>query len=337
MQESFVIKLWTNNRPLPIAWVNRGWTAGAVLNDEFSAFPRSFHLHLEGADKATATAMKKIGTREGWPSGEFRLQRFLLDDGSIGFRGARTDTLPAGDYLVSVLLWGFRESLDLPLRIEEGGQTTIDIDLPGDVRLVELDREISQFDPEIQRVVNDANSTLDTRPLRSWLFDESRTPARRACLLNLLAKLRSVPNRDTPLIRHVESVFFCDIDRVYASVTPGFQAQWRTLASRKGASGTHRKLLKWKGLDKTHKLDSYREPTTGLSMQCTLAVDKGNSTARFADLDIDLANPEIDLVRFFKHVGEVLDQHPTDHLALRDKLASEPAGEFLYYRVVAPV
>ena len=89
---------------------------------------------------------------------------------------------------------------------------------------------------------------------------------------------------------------------------------------------------------KGHRLRSYREHTTGTSMQCTVAVPKNEEPARFVDLDIDEANPGVDLVRFFKHIGEVLSSAPTDHLELWSHLSSEETtAPFIYYEVVEPV
>src|SRR5262249_32600065 len=68
-------------------------------------------------------------------------------------------------------------------------------------------------------------SKLDGQPALEWLANPTRRLNRKACLLNLMAKLRSIPYLDpeaVPLIKRVESVFFARTERIYARVTPGF-------------------------------------------------------------------------------------------------------------------
>jgi hypothetical protein len=73
------------------------------------------------------------------------------------------------------------------------------------------------------------------------------------------------------------------------------------------------------------------------SLRATVAVPPdGDSSRRFyAEFDIDLGALERDFEGFFIHVGEVLSPDKTDHLKLREKLATDQTvREFLYYRVI---
>ena len=235
---------------------------------------------------------------------------------------------------------GYKPSRQHQFRISKNEETIVRVSLVGDRRSVKLTRAVQDFDPTIRRVVKRSN--LDEMSLSDWLQDPTRRASRKACLLNLLARLRSVPDSDHPLISQVKKVFFADVDRIYAAVGPRLLSRLTALKSEYGfdedkPSPGHRKLLRrlrWEGIEtKGYKLKSFREPGRP-SMQLVVAVPPKNG-AYFADLDIDLANPWHDVAGFVIHVGELIDADPTDHLALRRKLIRGAAKEFIYYTVRA--
>ena len=74
-------------------------------------------------------------------------------------------------------------------------------------------------------------SQIDGATGIDWLEDTNRRPTRQACLLNLLASLRTRPTQSAPLIDLVHDVFLVANDRMYAKVD-------RTLLDSLEALGT---------------------------------------------------------------------------------------------------
>ncbi len=341
MKSGFLIELYEDRKPLHLSWSHRETVRGVIVNNETDAWPRAFALEFQGADLATKTRMDWVRRNNGWPSAQFRLRRFFRS-GLVGFRGVTEKALPVGRYSIRVRMTGYEPSRQHRFRISKNEETIVRVNLIGDRRSVKLTREVHDFDPAIRKVVK--GSSLDEMSLTDWLQDPTRRASRKACLLNILARLRSVPNSDHPLISQVKKVFFADVDRIYAAVGPRSLSRLTALKSEHGfdedkPSPGHRKLLRrlrWEGIEtKGYRLKSFREPGRP-SMQLVVAVPpKDGSGAYFADLDIDLANPWHDVAGFIIHVGELIDADPTDHLALRRKLIRGAAKEFIYYTVRA--
>ncbi len=339
MKSGFLIELYEDRKPLHLSWSHRESVRGVIVNNETDAWPRAFAVEFQGADLATKTRMDWVRRNNGWPSGQFRLRRFFRS-GLVGFRGVTEKALPVGSYSIRVRMTGYKRSRQHRFRISKDEETIVRVNLIGDRRSVKLTREVHDFDPAIRRVVK--RSKLDELSLADWLQDPTRRASRRACVLNLLAKLRSVPDSDHPLISQVKSVFFADVDRIYAAVSPRLLPQLTELKSEHGfdedrPSPGHRKLLRrlrWEGINtKGYKLKSFREPGRP-SIQLVVAVPPKDG-AYFADLDIDLANPWHDVAGFVIHAGELIDADPVDHLALRRKLIRGTTKEFIYYTVRA--
>jgi hypothetical protein len=64
-----------------------------------------------------------------------------------------------------------------------------------------------------------------------------------------------------------------------------------------------------------------------------IAVPPVGAPHTYADFDLDLGNPLQDVLGLVVHVGELLDDNPTNHLDLRRRLAKGKAADFLYYTV----
>src|SRR5262249_32153978 len=86
------------------------------------------------------------------------------------------------------------------------------------------------------------------------------------------------------------------------------------------------------GSPNDYVLESFREPQSARSMQVICATQRISGHV-VAELDIDLGNPQIDLLGFFTHVGELLAPDRTNHLALFEPLAGGSTADFLYYRL----
>ena len=337
MNEAFLLQLQEEGRPLSLTPASQEGIRGVIVNQEFDSWPRPLAIESQAANERTRIRLKNLRSRNGWPPNTFKLNRFFRS-GQIGFRGVDDKSLPIGSYSVRVHLRGYPASETVNFRISGNEETTVRVILPADSRSIKLTKQVADFDRAILKVIQNEKSKVDGASLGDWLSDESRRPARRACALNLLAKLRANPKPTNPLIRQIDYVSFVDIDRLYASVKPELLNKLeRTDFDSDRASGTHRRLLKWAkrsaGIDPAdYELKSFRQSGRS-SMQCVVAVPRASAGPYFADIDIDEANPWDDIVGFFLHVGELIDGEPTDHLSLRKKLGRGEAAEFLYYTV----
>lgn len=194
-------------------------------------------------------------------------------------------------------------------------------------------------------------STLDGQSARFWLKDLSVATVRKACLLNILAALCVHPAKGDPLIGLVGEVFAVKDERLYAAVDPVIGPRLETLvadprqpfyADPSAPLPIHYDMLQ-SVPERLHPaqvttLKSYRSEGRP-SLQLVIAATQGET---LADIDLDLFPATQDVVGFLGHeFGEILPDvwrgwHgrppvPTDHLALRAKLAHGPAGAYLGY------
>lgn len=290
----------------------------------------------------------RVAQLRGWQPGEFRLMPRVRDHRLV-LRGVDNYALPHGPYRLRVTISELRlKKPVLRLRIPENGEVVQTAEILPAKRRIELTREVSSFDDHIKRVLETVDSRLDGVQVVEWLEDPTRRPQRKACLLNILAKLRTAPKPSDPLISDVEHIFFADTARIYAAVTPHLLARLDSLAKAREKrfclegephAPIHLKLMeriRKFGVDwQEFKLRSFRQEGKP-SLQTVVAFPpRGTqSPLHYAEFDIDLGNPLQDIVGFFVHLGEVLAPGKTDHMKLRKKLAKGPTKDFLYYRVV---
>ncbi len=344
MNEGFQIRLRRNGRTWPIDTFNRD---GIVLNNERDAFPRSVTVEFDARSDITAYRMNRVRQLMGWQALQFDL-RESLTDGQLRFTGADRNSLPAGAYWVRVDIGDLKTPGGrLPVDIEENeADAQVDVDVQPDPRTIGLTTEFDQFDPDILRVLQAPESILDDLTVDEWLTSADPRPNRQACLLNLMAKLRTVPRPNAPLITDVQNVFFAGTERVYSQVNAGLFARLQTLANDDSkpfysegnpASPTHLKLLDhieangW-GRRQDYTLHSFRQEGRP-SMQVVVATPSVAPAPFCADFDIDLGNPLQDVKGFVIHLGELALGGDTDHLDLHDTLAKGATKEFLYYTV----
>lgn len=346
MNESILIRLKRNGSLLPI---DRLTQDGVEIDAETDAWPRGLAIRFDSENPGTKLRMDLVRRARGWGSREFKLN-LRVRDGALLVTGVDKRALPAGQYWFELqigdLILPGRFSVD----VLEGKEVVVELPAKNDPRRIEQLFTPPGLDAQIQRVLSE--SRLDGSPLSDWIGHPSPRASRKACLLNLLAKLRSAPRSTEPLLSHVRSIFFADVDRCYGVVNSDLYSRLRTLASspekpfsadRLPLAPVHRKLLRRienRERDAADfKLYNFRQ-TGNRSLQILIAVPpNGNSSrAHYADFDIDLGNPTNDLAGFFIHLGEVLAPGKTDHLKLRQKLDQDPSvREFLYYRVVEEV
>ena len=102
----------------------------------------------------------------------------------------------------------------------------------------------SDFDQDSLDILNHKASKLDRLSAVDWLTTRTNQDRRKACLLNILAKLAAVPTRRGRLNRSVRNVFHCEMDRVYCAVTPDFfKIIKRTFNKDATIHATHKRLL----------------------------------------------------------------------------------------------
>lgn len=344
MNERLTIRLMEGDRRLAINSVS---AEGVMLRNETDATPRGLVLEFNGDSPVTKFRMDRVRQLRDWAPREFKLNISLFD-GNLVVTGVDPRALPAGRYwfrlkIADLRLPGKRIQVDLL----EDGEKVQDIAVKKDKRNVRLTGNINSFDVEIKRILQATASRLDSLAAAEWLTSAQPRARRKACLLNLLAKLRTAPTSSAPLISHVQHVFFADVDRAYVRVDREFFDRIESLAKdptkpffNEGSprSSGHRRLLdrisQFEGEIDKYRLQSLRQEGSN-SMQAVIAVPPEPTRNFYADLDIDLGNPLQDVAGFVVHLGELIDPGRTDHLALRGKLAkNKTILPFLFYEVV---
>jgi hypothetical protein len=344
MNEGFQIQLTKQGAPWPVDSLS---AEGIVLNGESDAFPRALRLEFDARSPVTALQMNRVRQLRGWQPLEFNLHAAALN-GTIQFTGYDPHSLPSGNYWIrceisDLKLPATQKSVDIA-----ANQSTFRVDLSAtqDPRTVTLTTAFAEFDPAILSVLQAPASTFDGLATDAWLASPNPRPSRKACLLNVLAKLRTVPSPQHPLIAHVSRLFFAGTERVYGVVAPALISTLQALSASDGnqefmyegspTSPTHQKILArveqqgW-GQASDYDLHSFRQ-FGKFSLQAVVAVPRTAGRPHYADFDIDLGNPLQDVQGFLIHMGELAGGKATDHLALRDKLKGS-TKEFLYYRV----
>ena len=344
MNERLVIKLTEDGRHLPINSLGKD---GVTLRNETDATPRGLVIEFDADSPATRFRMERVRTLRGWHPHEFKLELQLFE-GNVVVTGVDPRALPAGRYWFRLRI----ADLNLPkdrirAEVPEDGDATKEIKVRKDKRDVRLTSAVTAFDGDIKRVVEAAASRLDGASAPDWLASRHPRPRRKACFLNLLAKLRAAPAASDHLLRNVHHVFFADVDRIYARVDGELFARLDALARDPSkpffdegspASAGHRRLLerisRFEANTDQYRLRSFRQEGKN-SMQAVVAVPADPTRHHYADLDIDLGNPLQDVVGFVIHLGELINPGKTDHLALRGKLGKDKGiAKFLFYEVV---
>ena len=308
---------------------------GIVLAGETDNWPLGVALRLEPLSPATRVMWERIQKAQGWlDTNSFRLN-LSRNDVRLRFEGVRPDLLPSGTYRASLFVSGYTfHTRILEFVVPEGASVQVKVPARPERRHVRL-KEVDGFDALTRGVID--RSTLDGANVVGWLKDPTRRDARKACVLNILAKLRTPVAGEPALTEGIVRLIFADIDRVYAELTPGFvdrlQASSSGFREDEVIHTTHQKLLKRIPNGSSYHLASFREESETLSMQLAVAVPDITDERQYADIDIDLGNPFTTPRGFFIHVGELLDPGKTDHLALFKKLNESRAKDFLYYDV----
>jgi len=347
MNEGFRIRFTRLNQKWPITQLDQ--EQGITFEGEEDDQPRNLALEFDGDSPVTRLRMSWVRERFGWVAGQFNL-KVRLDDGELQVSGEDETALPAGRYWVQV----HASELQIPkaytsFELKEG-QTDAIVSVPvqPDPRRVELTRPLTQFDPAIRTVLVDSGDLLNDMSVADWLAADSVRACRKACLLNLMAKLRVPPRAGMPpLLGGILRVFFAASERIYVEAATDLYDACDQLAAEPSrrfyleghpTSPTHKRLLAkvaemgW-GPFTEDGLVSFRQEGQP-STQVVVATNVPLAAPLYADIDLDLGNPLQDLAGFVVHMGELISGKSTDHLKLWSKLNKGATKEFLYYRVV---
>jgi hypothetical protein len=340
MNEYIEIRFRRNGRPFPL----KRQLAGGIEFDEPDPIERTVGITFDAASAATRERMNSMRRVQGWDPGQFKLN-MAVEDGALVLRGVNEHALPEGLYRVKVEIEEARTPRKFTVaEVEHDRHAVVDIDVQFDDRSVKVD--LDDCDPDIRQLID--RSVIDNVSAATWLEDGNRRPTRQACLLNLLASLRTRPTIRTPLVALVHDVYYVGNDRIYAKVDRGLVDTLQELSNDSTkpfyAEGTphapiHGRLLS--GLPEPPEvkarfttLASFRGEGKP-SMQAVVAIPPPDLPHTYAEFDLDLGNPLQDVLGFFVHMGELLDGKPTNHLDMRKVLAKARASDFLYYTVVA--
>lgn len=347
MQEKISITLQVNGANAQISSLS---SAGLVLAGETSATPRGLSFLLEPGNAITEYRMRRVRQIQDWQPQEFHL-KITLEGNAIICQGVDPLALPSGGYRLRISISDLQElSQPVDVDIPDNGIANVVLRFVDDPRQFVLTATVAEFDPQIRRVVEDPVTMLDGLSATDWLGAVGPRPRRKACFMNLLAKLRAAhgPQPGTVLITGVSSIFFGDVDRIYARVNSGFFTNLTVLAADPAKpfyfegtpkAAVHAELLTsiaaWEPDALLFHLMSFRQEGQP-SMQAVVAVPPGGDATRthYADLDIDLGNPLQDVEGLVIHFGELLAPGKTDHLKLAATLAQGATADFMYYKIV---
>lgn len=339
MHEKIEVALRKKGRPLRI----RRQVPGGIELEERDPIERAVLYQMRGRSEVTRERMRTIGRLNGWPPGEFRL-RTSVEDGLLVLRGASNEhSLPEGDYELRVQIQEATIShKNRFVRVDHNGTGRLTTDVTMDDRNISV--KFDDWDLLIGGVIE--RSTIDGEAARQWLDSDARRPARRACLLNVLASLRVRPGVSRPLIGLAHQVYWVGSDRVYAKVDLEFLSRLRALVLddskpfyEEGAprSPIHAQLLatlpeRPEVKIRFAELLSFRGEGKP-SLQTVVAVPPADFPYTYAEFDLDLRNPLQDVVGLIGHLGELLDGKSTNHLDMRKVLAKTKARDYLYYAI----
>jgi len=340
MNEYIEVRFRRNGKPFPL----KRQLTGGIEFDEPDPIERTVGITFDAASAATRERMNSIRRVQGWDPGSFKLN-VAVEDGGLILRGVNEHTLPEGLYRLKVEIEEARTPRKFTVaNVEHDRHAEVTIDLQLDERSVSVD--LDGCDPDIRQLLD--RSTIDQMTGAAWVEDTSRRPTRQACLLNLLASLRTRPTNRAPLVQLVHDIYYVGNDRLYARVDRALVDTLQALSNDETkpfyAEGTPKAAVHGRLLSGIPEPPEIKARFTTLSsfrgegrpsMQVVVAIPPPDLPHTYAEFDIDLGNPLQDVLGFFVHMGELLDGKPTNHLDMRKVLAKAKASEFLYYTVVA--
>ena len=339
MQERIRIRFTRDGAPLPVSRLDAN--AGLVFAYESSAEPLGFGIGLEPGNVIVANAMATVRQVEDWRPEEFRLA--VTRDGnslviSGGGKRRPAESLPAGQYDLRFLV------SETPIRnatarmeIPKNGEAAVQLNIASPGFQFAL-ADPAEWDPETRAVCERQGSQIDAMDPLTWLSQPLPRLARKACLLNLLAKARSLPSArpGESLCPLIESIHWADVDRIDVKGA-GLLPKLRSMTDWKDPAPVHPAHAQtlssiFGGSPGDYSVESFREPVSERSMQVVVGTHR-SSGLEYAEFDIDLGNPGVDLAGLCIHIGELIDPGRTNHLDLYPHLRAGAASDFMYYKL----
>jgi hypothetical protein len=338
MNEFIEIRFQKNGKRLRV----KRQLPGGIELDEPDPLERTIGIQFSPRDEPTRFRMDSIRRVQGWEPGQFNL-KMSVANGSIFLRGVNEHALPEGRYKIRLQIEEAKTPQLQTASVDHDDGAVVVFDVEMDDRSIDVD--LTDADETIRAVLD--RSQVDGAPAVDWLGDGNRRPTRQACLLNVMASLRTRPTMAAPLVALIHDVFLVANDRIYTRVDRKLVDTLQELADDpkrpffaegKPRAAIHGRLLTEMPEPPNVKarfkdLTSFRAEGKP-SMQVVIAVPPADLPHTYAELDLDLGNPLQDIVGFFVHMGELLDGKPTNHLDMRKSLAKTKAADFLYYTVV---
>ena len=306
---------------------------GLVLGKETSALPRALAIGIRPEEGVTKMRVESVRRRLDWQADEMRL-KLTREDKCLSLAGCDAEALPPGRYEIEIRVSGMRR---LHRRVTIPNSEELILEMKERMPKYRFEFMDGSFDPGTQKILQ--CSKLDGQDAVDWLKQDSPVcrDRRKACLLNILAKLATVPSTKNPLNQYVQRIEVVEPDRVYAKVAPKFFKTVRNKFLKKDRTvhASHKRLLRRFDLkSQGYKLESYREDRAKASLQIVGAVPPNeDNEIQFVDIDIDRANPSYDVMRATLHFGHLFGPGKTNHLKLRrNELNQGAVKDFLYYR-----
>ena len=210
MNEYIEVRFRRNGKPFAL----KRQLTGGIEFDEADPIERTVGITFDAASPATRERMNSIRRIQGWEPGQFKLD-IAVEDGALILRGVSPHALPEGLYKLKVEIEEARTPRKFTVAdVEHDSHAVVTIDVQLDERGVRVD--LDGCDSDIHKVLD--RSVIDAVAGVDWLEDTGRRPTRQACLLNLLASLRSRPTTRAPLVELVHDVYYVGNDRLYAKV-----------------------------------------------------------------------------------------------------------------------
>ena len=339
MNESITLEFRKDGVKVPVNSFNV--QNGIVLGSETSAWPLTMAIGIIPASPVTAFAMDGVRQRMDWQKPRY-LFNVALVNGALRVTGVKDFGLPAGRYKLSIDLKGVRlKQNQAEIDVPQDGSGLMAISLAPEKQRFEFAADMIPATDVTARVLGAPESLLDGQPALDWLKAAGPRIQRKACLLNILAALRCTPNASDPLCAGVKSVFFADVDRIYAGLSGDFLQRLLQAPNlhKEGTpkAGIHARMLaRIPGRrPEEFRLESFRLGEFN-SLQLCLALPRqpSDDDTVYADIDIDLGNPLASLGGLIVHLGELIDPGQTNHLQLFANLRQQPGfSDFLYYRL----
>ncbi|MBM3735044.1 MAG: carboxypeptidase regulatory-like domain-containing protein [Acidobacteria bacterium] len=214
MNESIFLRYIRDGKMVPVTKFVSG--RGIELAGESSASLIKVRFGMSPADPVTRTVLKNVLPMLGMQSLEEYRVTPVVANGGIRLTGIRPDitSLPPGTYDIRIELDDLKlERLDT-VTVKKGKETVVDVTEKIEKKVFTLIDDPA-FEPSIFSILSNAASVIDGMPATAWLKDPLRRARRKACLLNLMAKLRHIKEGGVSLTQHVTSVTQAEIDRIY--------------------------------------------------------------------------------------------------------------------------